>query len=464
MIGVQDVLRDVPHFGTFCSVEKLHGLVERLRTHSHFEVTVAGTSVNGVPIHHVRCGKGPIKALVIGGPHAHEPIGSLTVFSLLTLLQQGNRELLDAEVEWHVVPCIDPDGAILNEGWSQRPFTLESYLLNFYLQSRPEQVDFSFPITHKQMLFDRPSQEARVLQNILDRIRPDFCFSLHNFAPMGGVWFALSRDIGQTCYRRIYDLLEQHDLTLQPKAVLGIDQFGEGMRHLPTMKSHYDDLELQGVAIPDEYVQGRLGASSSEYVLQTNPDALVFVAELTYGKHPSDASEQETGQSLRQLNLRLAADNKFFATVILEEWQNVKEDLDVTSPFYRKILNDLVLVKDKLHIGVTEWYEQPIQSLLFNPEDARIATERDRIQAYMFRTFFLGNAAAFGRLLQVSKQTTAVRQAAARFEQVFDAAIVDMNQHLDLAAFEVTDCDTLARVQLGSGLIALNSILEARIA
>ena len=33
---------------------------------------------------------------------------------------------------------------------------------------------------------------------------------------------------------------------------------------------------------------------------------------------------------------------------------------------------------------------------------------------------------------------------------------------LDLDAFEVIDCDTLAKVQLGSGLIVLNSVLDAR--
>lgn len=236
------------------------------------------------------------------------------------------------------------------------------------------------------------------------------------------------------------------------------------MRHLPTVKKHYDDLEQQGVAIPEEFENGKLGACSLEYVLELNPGALAFVAELTYGQHPGDASEQEIGQSLRQLNLRLAADNKFLATIILEEWEKVKGDLDITSPFYRKILNDLILAKDKLHIGVTEWYEQPIQSLLFNPAESRAATERDRIQAYMFKIFFLGNASAFGRLLKVSKQTAAVRQAIERFEQAFDAAIKDMQQHLDFAAFKVTDCDTLAKVQLGSGLIALNSILQARVA
>jgi hypothetical protein len=462
VINVQNVLREIPHFEVFCSVEKLHGLVERLHEDPSFDVTVAGASANGVPIHHVRFGTGSVKALFIGGPHAHEAIGSLTVFSLMTLLHQGNRALRESDVEWHIIPCIDPDGAVLNEGWSQKPFTLADYVRNFYLQPRSDQVDFSFPITHKKLVFDRPSTEARVLQGILDRVRPDFCFTLHNFAPMGGTWYALSHDIGHCYYRQIRELLQQHHVTLQPKSVLGVGEFAEGMRHLPTMKNYYDYLEQTGGVVPEEYVQGKLGAGSHEYLLEIKPDALVFVAELTYGQHPSDASEKDTGQSLRQLNLRLFADNKYLASLILAEWEKVIADLDTTSPYFRKILNDLVAVKHTLHEGVTGWYEQPIQSLLFNPEDDKTATERDRVQAYMYRTYFMGNAYAFVRLLKVSKQTRAVQEALHRMERAFTGALNDMYEHLALDSFAVIDCDRLAKAQLGSGLIALNSVLEKR--
>jgi len=49
-----------------------------------------------------------------------------------------------------------------------------------------------------------------------------------------------------------------------------------------------------------------------------------------------------------------------------------------------------------------------------------------------------------------------------RLEQVFDDALLELATHVDLGALEVIDCDTLAKVQLGSGLIALNSVLESR--
>jgi hypothetical protein len=39
-------------------------------------------------------------------------------------------------------------------------------------------------------------------------------------------------------------------------------------------------------------------------------------------------------------------------------------------------------------------------------------------------------------------------------------AFAGIGRHFDLDSIEVFDCDRLTRVQLGSGLVALNSLLE----
>ena len=102
---------------------------------------VAGESAEGRPIHHVVAGAGPVKALLVGGPHCNEPIGSMTVSGLLSLLHEGLPALLQTGVEWHVIPCIDPDGARLNEAWTQGPFDLERYMRGYYLQAPARQVE-----------------------------------------------------------------------------------------------------------------------------------------------------------------------------------------------------------------------------------------------------------------------------------------------------------------------------------
>jgi hypothetical protein len=48
-----------------------------------------------------------------------------------------------------------------------------------------------------------------------------------------------------------------------------------------------------------------------------------------------------------------------------------------------------------------------------------------------------------------------------RLERVFAEAMDDLGGKIDLSAFQIIDHDTLAKVQLGSGLIALNSVIAA---
>jgi len=319
VIDVAGVLQAVPGFETFCSVEKLHNLVETLRADSNFQIKIAGTSVNGIPIHHVRFGKGSVKALVVAFPHCSEPIGSLTVFSLLTLLARGNRELTEADVEWHIVPCIDPDGALLNEGWTQQLFTLANHMRHFYKQQLRDQAECSFPIHHNRLVFDRPTKEARVLQGLLEEIRPDFYSSLHN-GVMGGAYFLISRDIGGKYYRQLKELLERQRIPLQesPPRLEGGASFAPGICEPIATWKYYDQLE-KTTPCPEQVLN--FGANSWDYLAQIKESALTFVSELPHVRHPSDGSQQATSQNLRQLKLRLDADKKFVVTVILEEWE-----------------------------------------------------------------------------------------------------------------------------------------------
>jgi hypothetical protein len=341
MIDVSDVVRDVPHFDTFCSVERLHGLVERLRADERFDITEAGTSAGGVPIHHVRFGRGSVKAMLVGFPHCKEPICGMTVFSLLTLLKQGHPALAGADVEWHVVPCVDPDGALLNEGWTQQPVTMDNYMRNFYVQVLGDQVDASFPVTHKKLVWDRPSREAAILQRLLDRIRPDFYYSLHN-AWIGGAYYFLNRDIDHDYHRDIYALLDGTGMPVNRRPMWRefCAPYGPGISEMWTVRKLYDYLETSTPA-PEEFIS--YGTTSCDYLAEIKPDALCMVSEMGYVRHPGDESERETGQNLRRFALRLDADGKYLASVLLEEWEKVRDDVDTGNPIYRAVLAGAVL-------------------------------------------------------------------------------------------------------------------------
>ncbi len=462
-IDVQSVLRDLPHFETFCSVARLDGLVERLRADKRFVVEVAGKSRGGLPVHHVRFGRGAVKALLVAGPHPPETIGSLTVFAVMTLLQQGHRALTGAGVEWHIVPCIDPDSSRLNEGWTQQPFTPENFVRNFYLPTWLDQVDTSFPVTYKNLsMKNPPSQEGQVLQRVLDTVRPDFFFSLHNtFA--GGAFYYATRDLGRQCYRQIHALREQQRMPLraEPQWSDFLARFDDGIVENYTVTKHYDFL-ARTMEHPEKVLQA--GGSSFDYLAQIKPEALTFVAEMGYFRHPSNESERDTGLNLRQFKLREEADGKFLATAMLEEWEKVKQDIDPANPFYRAVTGYVVPTQEKVFEGGMPITRYSTRDALFNPKYSRTMTEREKFEVCIVNDGLklLAINFQFVRMLRAASQTPGVRSAIERMEAIFSAAIKDRTGHFDWSQIEVFECDRLVKVQLGSGLIALNAFLAGQ--
>jgi hypothetical protein len=398
----------------------------------------------------------------VGGPHAMEPIGSLTIYSLLSLLGGRNADLANADVEWNIIPCIDPDGAVLNEGWTQQPFSFDLFVRNYFVQPRASQPDFSFPIAYKSLVFDSMSHEARILQQVLDIVRPDFYFRLHDYGPFGGSWFALSRDIGASYYEELHALTDANRIAVQQSTPPYLRQYASGIREIPTFRLYYDYLESHDIPIPRDWLSGKFGTSSGEYALQVNSDALLFVAELTYGSHPYEASDRATGENLRHLSLRVDADSKYLAAVILEEWDRLEKRLNSSSLFYDKISRELIEDRDTFHEGVTQWYQPSIRELLHGREIGRMATERDQLDVYLTRLRFLCHAHAFIRLLWSSERSSQMDAALRRLNPLFASALFDIDATVGLDRFRAADPTTLAKVQLGSGLIALNSVLETR--
>lgn len=441
---------------------KLVGTLDALPA-ERCEVRVLGTSSKGIPIHHVRFGAGRVKALFVAGPHCPEQIGSLTVFGLLTLLKQGNRHLLDADVEWHIVPCIDPDGAVLNEGWSQKPFTFERFLRHHYEQPSEDQVDRSFPIRYRKWRFDEPSREAKLLQSLFDRIEPDFYYTLHNSMPTGGAWCAISRNIGQPHYRRWHRLLKAQGIPLRKKTpgISWCRQLAPGVSEFPLATKFYDYLHALKQD-PGSALKG-IGAGSGDYALQRNKHCLVFCSELAYIKHPAMVSDRKSRSNLKHLKLQIDADNKFIASAILTEWESVAKALDRKHPLYLKIFEQLIKRKDSLASGIWEWNFVRPDDLLRDSAEDRTATENEVFHAVMQGGYmFLCNAYAFVRLLKVSERNANVRRAIRRLEPVFAEVYRSLMKRIAPARMSVIGCNTLMKAQLGSGLIALDALLADR--
>src|SRR5262245_11417764 len=185
----------VPPMERFLTVDELNAGIDALATEfpSIASVRRIGSSRLGEPLRMLTIGGGPRNALVFAFPHPNEPIGGMTVQHLGRLLCEDAALRDELDFSWHFIPCIDPDGTRLNEGWFAGPFTRRHYARHFFRPAPDQQVEWTFPLAYKRAYFDRTLRETEALMRIIDELRPELMYSLHN-AEHGGVYYYVSRD------------------------------------------------------------------------------------------------------------------------------------------------------------------------------------------------------------------------------------------------------------------------------
>ncbi|MEU3981054.1 M14 family zinc carboxypeptidase [Streptomyces sp. NPDC026672] len=148
-----------------------------------------GTSRAGTPLWLLSIGHGSRAVLVVAGPHANEPVGGATVLGLAARLLADARLTDGADTTWHLLLCLDPDGARRNEGWLAGPYTLGHYFRNFFRPGFLEQPEWLPDGAGAAAL-----PETRALLALQDELRPFLQCSLHG-VDVGGGFVELTRDL-----------------------------------------------------------------------------------------------------------------------------------------------------------------------------------------------------------------------------------------------------------------------------
>lgn len=274
----------------FAGVDELESRARRIAERASAAGLVAvsesiGRSRAGRELICVTVGSGPRHAVVFGLPHPNEPIGGLTSLHLLERLINANPYNLLEEFTWHIVPCIDPDGLALNEGWLSGPHTMEHYARHFYRPAGDEQVEWTAPFHYKRAHFDAVLPETQALLQLIDRTAPALMCSLHN-SELGGTYFYLSRPEPEL-YASLQAIPQALGLGLhagEAEAAF-IETLAEGIYLWPASTESYDWSEKMGqdpLAFPS-------GSSSIEWAGRHG--TLSIVSELPYWQDP-DASDQ----------------------------------------------------------------------------------------------------------------------------------------------------------------------------
>lgn len=245
------------------------------------EFTKIGESAEGRNISYLKIGQGTKNALLFAFPHPNEPIGSLTIEFLSRFLAENPEVTKDLGYTWYLIKAIDPDGAVLNEGWFKGEFTPIKYAKNYYRPAPHEQIEWTFPVKYKKLEFSDPPPETMALMRLMEKTKPAFMFSLHNAGFCGVYWYITHKV--ETMYSSFISLANQVNLPVhrgEPQAPY-IKQLHRAIFLCDGIHERYDFYEENGVENPQELIKN--GTSSDVYLKSlTNGKGFTLVCEMPY--------------------------------------------------------------------------------------------------------------------------------------------------------------------------------------
>lgn len=280
---IQDVLDLIPEIDAFLTPDEMDENTFNLQKKypDLVKVDQVGESTKKHPIYRLKIGNGSKKCLIFGCPHPNEPIGAMMLEHLSRILCENENLRKELDTEFHFIKCVDPDGLNLNAGWLKGPFSYYNYASNFYRPSSETQVEWTFPFKYKNYCWDTPLSETKAVMKVIDEVKPDIMFSLHN-SSFGGVYWYVNKN-NREVVPYLGNAAARVDLPLnmgEPEVPF-CELFGDAIYELPQSTSMYDYYET---SIPDkdpsEIMRG--GGCSADYLDNVNKDAFVIICEMPY--------------------------------------------------------------------------------------------------------------------------------------------------------------------------------------
>jgi hypothetical protein len=445
--GILDIIKDVPDYQTFYTVDELKASTHQLaKKHpDRVKILSIGHSRQGDSVEAIRIGNGTKRALLFALPHPNEPIGSMMLEYLSFRLTEDDllRESLD--YTWYLVKCIDPDGTRLNEGWFKGPFSIENYARHFYRPPSFHQVEWTFPIDYNTIHFHTPLPETQALMALIEEIKPDFLFSLHN-SGFGGVYFYITEG-APPLYEPFRKLVESQGLPMhlgEPETPYEI-KYADAFFKMTGVTEQYDFLKQHTDTDPAETIKG--GTISFDYARRyCNPFGLV--CEVPYYFNPSIGDTSASDIVRRDAILKAVEEDRKSFGFLQEQYDRVKGVLSVPSPFRDSIEETLKTYQQHL-AAEDNWIRN-------DPRAAQMATIAEKFDNMGIRKFYrLFPLGMFIRLLQAQIEFTGKSPLLASAHQIASAAFEALTAELEADLnYTVIPIQKLVRVQLGSALMA----------
>ncbi|WP_245828687.1 M14 family metallopeptidase [Salegentibacter holothuriorum] len=145
-------------FGRYVRLIDIENLLDNFG--EEFSLKEIGASVLGKPIHSIQFGNGPIKIMAWSQMHGNESTTTKAVFDLINYISKYSKEPLVQSILSNcsicIIPMLNPDGA------------------EAYTRINANKID----LNRDAQNLSQP--ESRVLKQIFENIKPDFCLNLHD--------------------------------------------------------------------------------------------------------------------------------------------------------------------------------------------------------------------------------------------------------------------------------------------
>ncbi|MBK8033277.1 MAG: hypothetical protein IPK17_28060 [Chloroflexi bacterium] len=334
-MDLQQIAREIPDYSVFLTIDEMVASTHQL--HADYpeltELRVVGHTRRGDPIELLTIKGGERSAFVFGGPHPNEPIGCMTVEFLTRRLCEDAALREELGYTWHFIKSIDSDGMRLNEGWFKGPFTPTNYARHFFRPAAFDQVEWTFPIEYKTLKFDAALPETEALMRVIDEVKPDLLYSLHN-AGFGGVYYYIS-DRCAPLYDLFHQIPEWFELALdlgEPEVPFA-ESFAPAVYRIIDMRDFYEYLVQNGAPNPEAVIQS--GTSSADYAAKYG--TFFLVVEMPYYDDPRVNDQSLTDTLRRDAILKgLDAQDEF------DDWTEaqlelIRADLTLETPISRAV-------------------------------------------------------------------------------------------------------------------------------
>lgn len=149
--------------GRYITLDSIEPLLQKLNTNNQLQII--GKSVLGKSIYSYEIGEGKTKIFLWSQMHGNESTTTKALFDFLNVLQSGSQlaqQLLN-KFTFCSIPMLNPDGATL------------------YTRENANKVD----LNRDSQALTQP--ESKVLRDVFESFKPDYCFNLHDQRTIFGV-------------------------------------------------------------------------------------------------------------------------------------------------------------------------------------------------------------------------------------------------------------------------------------